>query len=120
FARTIGIGRKAQVDNGDRRAVTLDEIQRLHAVAGGQHLVLRKQPAILRANSLVVIQHQNGGPALTHRPATFCAICVDTAALLSARGNIMRMIVPLPRTLMTSKSPPTPRTISRAWKAPMP
>ncbi len=121
LGRPVRIGRQPEIDDRDRRPLALERFDRLAARAGQDHSVLRQQPAVLRAHAFVIIKDENGCPCAAHLPATFCETSPPACTTAGTRlGSVIRMMVPCPTALITSSSPPLARTISRAWKAPMP
>src|SRR6185437_5877910 len=121
FGRTVGIGRQSEVYDRERGPLAFEHFDGFASSTRGKDLVLRQQPTILRSHALIIIKHQNGCALFAHAGATFFARAPGgDAAAGVALGTTIRMIVPWPATLMTSRSPPAARKVSRAWNAPMP
>ncbi len=107
FAGAVGIGRQAEIDDGDARPFGRGLGDGGVPVAAQMQVVGAQGPAILPAQAGIVFNHEKFGG---HYAAP--AVSIGCVAL-PIRGNTICIVVPAPGLVVTYNSPPAARTSSR-------
>ena len=113
FADAVGVGRQAEIHDGDRRAFAFHQHHGLRPRVRHQHLAGGKRPAVLGAETLIILDDQQFW--LRHSASDQASAEAGSATPGRTEGRMIRIVVPASGRLNTSRSPPASRSSSRAW-----